>query len=280
MNSEPFVIERTFNAPAERVWKAITDKEQMKEWYFDVSDFKAEIGFKFQFEGCDHDNVKYIHLCEVTEVVLQQKLSHTWIYAGYQGHSVVTWELFEEGDKTRVKLTHTGLETFPNLPSFARESFAAGWTEIVGTSLSDHVETSFINKSADITATAETVWHVLTNRKYSDIWGNAFSEGTYVESDWQVGGSVIWKSKDGDVMINGTVEKSDTNHLLKVSYPDADAEAKGMALYTESYVLSDAGGKTRLSIASGPLVRKHVKMHEPLWDDALQRIKELAEKQP
>ena len=30
MKTEPFVIERTFNAPAEKVWKALTDKEQMK----------------------------------------------------------------------------------------------------------------------------------------------------------------------------------------------------------------------------------------------------------
>lgn len=31
MKPEPFVIERTFNAPIERVWKAITDREQMKQ---------------------------------------------------------------------------------------------------------------------------------------------------------------------------------------------------------------------------------------------------------
>ena len=51
MSNEPFVIERTFNAPSSKVWQAITDKEQMKEWYFDLADFKAEPGFQFQFEG-------------------------------------------------------------------------------------------------------------------------------------------------------------------------------------------------------------------------------------
>ncbi|MCW3114716.1 MAG: hypothetical protein JWR18_3112, partial [Segetibacter sp.] len=54
------------------------------------------------------------------------------------GNSVVTFELFDEGSKTRLKLTHAGLETFPaNIPDFAKENFAEGWTYITGTSLSN-----------------------------------------------------------------------------------------------------------------------------------------------
>ena len=37
MKNEPFVIERTYNATAEKVWQAITDKNQMKQWYFDIA---------------------------------------------------------------------------------------------------------------------------------------------------------------------------------------------------------------------------------------------------
>jgi uncharacterized protein YndB with AHSA1/START domain len=76
-----------------------------------------------------------VHLARVTEVIPNKKLAHTWRYEGYEGESLVTWELFAEGNKTRVKLTHAGLETFPALKSFAKESFAAGWNQIVGTSL-------------------------------------------------------------------------------------------------------------------------------------------------
>ena len=68
MNNEPFVIERTYEAPVERVWKAITDKDQMKQWYFDLADFKAEVGFEFTFEGGSEERT-YLHLCKVTEVV-------------------------------------------------------------------------------------------------------------------------------------------------------------------------------------------------------------------
>jgi uncharacterized protein YndB with AHSA1/START domain len=34
MNNKDLVIEKTFNAPVEKVWKAITDLDQMKQWYF------------------------------------------------------------------------------------------------------------------------------------------------------------------------------------------------------------------------------------------------------
>ena len=31
MNNEPIIIERTFNARIEKVWKAITDRNDMKQ---------------------------------------------------------------------------------------------------------------------------------------------------------------------------------------------------------------------------------------------------------
>jgi hypothetical protein len=58
MKEEPFVIERTFNTPVEKVWNAIT-------------------------------------------------------YDGYSGISFITFELFPIEGKTRLKLTHAGLENFP-----------------------------------------------------------------------------------------------------------------------------------------------------------------------
>ncbi len=140
MKSEPFVIERTYNAPIEKVWNAITNKEAMKQWYFDLKEFKPEVGFEFQFEGGTEDNT-YLHLCKVTEVIVGKKLTYSWRYDGYEGKSFVTWELFPEGNKTRLKLTHDGLETFPqNNPDFAKKNFATGWTEIVGESLKKFVE--------------------------------------------------------------------------------------------------------------------------------------------
>ena len=147
MKTEPFVIERTYEAPIERVWKAITDKDQMKQWYFDIAEFKPEVGFEFQFEG-GSENKRYLHLCKITEAEFEKKLTYSWRYKDYDGNSFVTFELFAEGDKTRLKLTHTGLETFPqNNQDFSRESFTAGWTYIIGTSLREFVEKANIKQS-------------------------------------------------------------------------------------------------------------------------------------
>lgn len=140
MQNEPFVIEHTYNAPVDKVWQAITNKEQMRQWYFDLADFKAEKGFEFQFEGGPDDR-KYIHKCRITEVIPGKKLQYSWRYEGYEGNSFVTFELFAEGNGTRLKLTHEGLETFPmNNPDFAKQNFMEGWKHIIGTSLKEFVE--------------------------------------------------------------------------------------------------------------------------------------------
>lgn len=131
------IIERTFKVPSARAWKAITDRNDMKQWYFDLAEFKPEIGFEFQFLGGTEDK-KYLHICKITEVIALKKLKYSWRYDGYQGISHVTFELYPEGNGTRLKLTHKGLETFPaDNSDFARENFAAGWTDIIGRSLKE-----------------------------------------------------------------------------------------------------------------------------------------------
>jgi len=137
--AEAVVIERTFNAPVGRVWKALTDVEEMRQWYFNLKQFKAEVGFEFEFV-VEHEGTTYHHLCKVTEVIPQKKIAYTWRYKGHEGDSLVTFELFADGDETRLKLTHQGLETFPKTAAFARKNFEAGWTAIIGSELKQFLE--------------------------------------------------------------------------------------------------------------------------------------------
>jgi uncharacterized protein YndB with AHSA1/START domain len=142
METKPLIVERTYNAPIQKVWRAITDRDQMKEWYFELEEFKAEKGFKFQFTGGD-ENVQYLHECEVLVVDPPHKLSYSWTYPEHNtGYSVVTWELFEEGEQqTRLRLTHEGLDSFPkDNPNFAITSYTDGWNFILGESLKNFVE--------------------------------------------------------------------------------------------------------------------------------------------
>ena len=140
MSSQPIIIEHTYSVPAERVWEAITDKNKMKLWYFDLAEFRPEVGFAFSFYGGD-ENKQYLHLCKVTGVMPGKKLTYSWQYEGDSGVSYVSWELFEEGYKTRLKLTHTGTDSFrKDDPAFASENFEKGWTYILGTSLKDYLK--------------------------------------------------------------------------------------------------------------------------------------------
>jgi uncharacterized protein YndB with AHSA1/START domain len=134
MKNKPLIVERTFDAPAEKVWQAITDPAQMKQWYFDLPGFRAEVGYKFQFEGGTPER-SYLHLCEVTEVVPGKRLTYSWRYDGFAGDSFVTFALFPKGEKTLLRLAHRGLHTFPANPDFAAGNFKMGWTDILSKSL-------------------------------------------------------------------------------------------------------------------------------------------------
>ncbi len=140
-NIAPVVVERTFDAHVGNVWKAITDKGTMKLWYFDLAEFKPEVGFEFQFYGGTKEK-QYLHLCKIVDVVPLRKITYSWRYDGYEGISFVTFELIDGGNKTTVRLTHAGLESFPaSNPDLGREKFLEGWTAIIGSSLKAFLET-------------------------------------------------------------------------------------------------------------------------------------------
>jgi uncharacterized protein YndB with AHSA1/START domain len=140
MNKDSIIKEVILDEPVSVVWRALTDSAEMKKWYFDIPGFKTEPGFEFQFYGGTEEK-QYLHLCRITEVIPEKKISHSWRYDSYPGNSFVTFELIPEGSKTRVRLTHEGVETFPSdNPDFAKKNFVEGWNEIIGTSLKNYVE--------------------------------------------------------------------------------------------------------------------------------------------
>lgn len=138
MKNQPLIVEQEFNAPIALVWRALTEPELMKKWYFDIIGFEPKVGCKFHFEGGEKDK-RYMHLCEVLEVIPEKKLKYTWTYEGYEGLSFVTFELSSLGEKTKVTLTHEGLETFTH-PDFIRENFVGGWEYLIHTSLKEYLE--------------------------------------------------------------------------------------------------------------------------------------------
>lgn len=144
------IVEHTFSSHKSVVWRALTEKELMKNWYFELKEFNPVVGFKFDFVGSTEEGVQYKHLCEITEVIFEKKLSYSWKYDGYEGISIVTFDLCEENEKTRLKLTHNGIDTFPaSMPDFAINNFKAGWNDIINISLNDFLE-KIVNMNIDL----------------------------------------------------------------------------------------------------------------------------------
>ncbi len=138
---EPIIVEQTFNVSIEVVWKSITEIDLMRQWYFEnIPEFKAEVGFEIQF-NVNSQGRDFPHRWKVTEVEPLKKIAYNWKYDGYQGDSLVMFELFKQDNFTKLKLTHTVLESFPdNIPEFKRESGIAGWEYFIKKSLKDYLE--------------------------------------------------------------------------------------------------------------------------------------------
>ncbi|HYM20335.1 MAG TPA: SRPBCC domain-containing protein [Candidatus Kapabacteria bacterium] len=137
--AEPVIVERTFDVPISKVWDAITQNDKLTCWYFELPEFRAEIGFEFHFSVVNGGKT-YTHLCKVTSVILGKKISYTWRYENYPGSSEVTFELFPENNGTRLRLTHAGIESFPDTKDFFRSNFEEGWKHIIGVSLRDFLQ--------------------------------------------------------------------------------------------------------------------------------------------
>ncbi|PSK91439.1 SRPBCC family protein [Taibaiella chishuiensis] len=139
METKPLILEYTYAAPPTQVWQALTDPAHMKAWYFDIPGFKPEPGFRFSFSAGSPEQ-QYVHQCRITEALAPETLAYTWAYEGYKGSSEVCFTLYPEDGQTRLVLEHEGLDSFPQEPAFARDSFLQGWTMILGTNLKQYLE--------------------------------------------------------------------------------------------------------------------------------------------
>lgn len=126
-------LERVLNAPVETVWRYLTEAELRSQWFMGGTDATPKGDFDLVV---DHDklsadkNVEYPENYASfkgkvwTENVLRfepPRLLETTFQGGKNGQ--VTYELFPQGDQTRLVLTHRGI-----VSPAGSQDFGSGWT--------------------------------------------------------------------------------------------------------------------------------------------------------
>lgn len=122
-------------APAERVFQAITDPQQLMQWWgqkgmYQSTKWEADMkpGGKWRCEGVGGGAGQYRVGGEFLEIDPPHVLVYTWI-ASWSGAltTTVRWELKSVQSGTQVNLRHSG---FQALPEAAREH-AQGWSRVL-----------------------------------------------------------------------------------------------------------------------------------------------------
>lgn len=132
-DDKTLVIDRVVNASAERVFAAFTQTAQLAQWYgpegmtAEVFENDVKPGGRYSLV-MRSDEGEYFLSGAYEEIDPPNKLVMTWKWKTGEITSRVTVELNPEGDKTHLRLTHTG---------FAEASDATAHTEGWTSSLND-----------------------------------------------------------------------------------------------------------------------------------------------
>ena len=124
-------LERVLDAPAETVWRYLTEAELRSRWFMGGTDAKpgGEFDLLVDHDKLSDEPVPYpenytAHKGSVwTEKVIRfepPRLLETTFQSGKNG--TVTYELFPEGDRTRLILTHSGITS-----GTGAQDFGSGW---------------------------------------------------------------------------------------------------------------------------------------------------------
>ncbi len=141
-----------------------------------------------------------------------------------------------------------------------------------------------LNFSIVISAPVEKVWETLWNDDTYRQWTAPFNPGSYMESDWQVGGKTLFLDAERNGMLS-TIKKLESPGLVEFShYGELN---KGVEDTTSERVKSYAGAIERYELLpdkEGTLLKvlvqttdEYEQMMNEGFDKSLQVLKELAE---
>jgi len=118
------IIECTYAAPIDLVWRAITDSTLLAEWLME-NDFRPLAGACCQFRMPPQPGFSGVIQCEVLEVEPPVRLVYTWDGGGAWGRTTLAWTLEARPGQTKLTLQHTGFQGFR--PFLLSLMMGSGW---------------------------------------------------------------------------------------------------------------------------------------------------------
>jgi uncharacterized protein YndB with AHSA1/START domain len=140
-SSDSVVTEIHIDAPAARVFKALTDQAELMRWFTDSGhpihrwEMDARRGGSYRYftdptTAAAHNAQAFTCHGEILEFDPPRLLVYTWIadwHADKSRRTVVRWELTEDATGTHVRVSHSGLAH----ETAARKDYSGGWLGMV-----------------------------------------------------------------------------------------------------------------------------------------------------
>lgn len=143
--------------------------------------------------------------------------------------------------------------------------------------------------SIEINAPKEKVWDTMLDDKTYRIWTEAFMPGSHYVGNWNRGSKILFLAPDEEGKLGGMVSRIKENkkydfisieHLGVFSDGKEDTTSdavKPWAGALENYTFRENNGATEILVEMDSN-EDYAEMFEGMWPNALQKLKELAEK--
>lgn len=128
--TDRIVICAQIDAPRDHVWRALTEEEQIAEWWGGYVSLDARPGGRLIERWTNASGREVVTSGEVVRLTAPQRLELTWADEDWDEPTRVLFQLEEAADGTRLTLEHSGWEAFPSSPrEELLRSHASGWSQ-------------------------------------------------------------------------------------------------------------------------------------------------------
>lgn len=315
-DQDAIVSEIEIAAPPERVFQALTDPAQARQWgsspvfEFKIWEMDARPGGKWRFL-CSETSGKtnkynvseFDHHGEILQIDPPRLLVYTWFANFHQNPShktIVRWELTPIATGTRLKVTHSGLAPEPT----ARQDYASGWPGLLE-AIKNHAEkpprsnaTPSTSVTADndavvtethIAAPPERVFQALIDPKQVMQWWT--SDACQIDSfsmEARAGGRWQYDTKQSTMNVNGVSKFHCEGEVLECDPPRTLAYTWVANWHDDKkrrtvvrWELWPVGNGTKVKITHSGLAQENTarRDYSSGWPGVVETLKKFVEKQ-